>query len=348
MWPFRKADPGAEILDFVYQKLQIDDEWSVRESRSFTWWAHQLAQRIWIDGPVSEFGGQYYRIHAETEVVCDVSVTDRLHEALAAMNANVTMSALVCDEATGRVVFHCSANFRRENRQAIAQAFFQAAAIQAATAAAQAEPLAQILGGRVADSAHPTSGARWQPDDLLSIREAVYLRVSEGLVSAPVGDFGRAFAADVRAILETNPRPPGVLANGDAGGLTIEYQCVNDLTGAEAIFGPRRGIPGTALFQAFPDASHPELGRGVLTTLRVPIGIETELQNKARAAQRLNAAEIAEPMDFHFLGSWCQHPSIGALSFVSFIPASVYWPGLLGALVWHLAARARWVGDRLA
>jgi len=42
-------DVGQQVLDDVFAKMQIDQEWSVREARSFAWWGHDLAQRVWVE-----------------------------------------------------------------------------------------------------------------------------------------------------------------------------------------------------------------------------------------------------------------------------------------------------------
>src|SRR5438034_671528 len=42
----RNPDLGLEVLDFVSMSMQIDDSWSVRTARGFTWWGHRLAQRV--------------------------------------------------------------------------------------------------------------------------------------------------------------------------------------------------------------------------------------------------------------------------------------------------------------
>ncbi len=40
-------DLGLEAVEQVYRDMQIDDEWSVREERGFTWWGAWLRQRVW-------------------------------------------------------------------------------------------------------------------------------------------------------------------------------------------------------------------------------------------------------------------------------------------------------------
>ena len=42
-------DAGLQVVEFVYRTMRIDEEWSIREPRGFTWWGHQLAQRVWAE-----------------------------------------------------------------------------------------------------------------------------------------------------------------------------------------------------------------------------------------------------------------------------------------------------------
>ena len=45
-----------EVLRFLTARMQIEAEWAVQEKTSFTWWAHQLKQRVWVADP-REFQG---------------------------------------------------------------------------------------------------------------------------------------------------------------------------------------------------------------------------------------------------------------------------------------------------
>ena len=40
-----------EVLRFLTARMQIEAEWAVQERTSFTWWAHMLAQRVWVVEP---------------------------------------------------------------------------------------------------------------------------------------------------------------------------------------------------------------------------------------------------------------------------------------------------------
>jgi hypothetical protein len=34
-------DVGIQTVQEIYNSLQVDEEWSIREERGFTWWANQ-------------------------------------------------------------------------------------------------------------------------------------------------------------------------------------------------------------------------------------------------------------------------------------------------------------------
>ena len=42
-------DLGQEVIDFMFEQLQIDEKWSIREERGFKWWAGPLAQSVTVE-----------------------------------------------------------------------------------------------------------------------------------------------------------------------------------------------------------------------------------------------------------------------------------------------------------
>jgi hypothetical protein len=44
-------DTGLRTVGDVFTNLEVDEEWSTRERRGFTWWAHRHAQRVWAEEP---------------------------------------------------------------------------------------------------------------------------------------------------------------------------------------------------------------------------------------------------------------------------------------------------------
>jgi hypothetical protein len=88
-----------------------------------------------------------------------------------------------------------------------------AAGTQVADAHIKADGLARELGGALDVSAHPRSGPRREPDDLLDLIATVI---------APAGADASPWAeTDFKAAADMRPRP-WVLANVDAAGITAE------------------------------------------------------------------------------------------------------------------------------
>jgi hypothetical protein len=61
-----RTDVALEAIQFLYSLLRIDDEWSVREPRGFTWWAGDYVQRVWAEPCVEDQGIWLSRLVAET------------------------------------------------------------------------------------------------------------------------------------------------------------------------------------------------------------------------------------------------------------------------------------------
>jgi hypothetical protein len=76
-------DLGLQTVEFVYRTMGIDDEWSIREPRGFTWWGHELAQRVWTEPARMSAGLEVYRLHAETALLRDVGDDKNPSERLA-------------------------------------------------------------------------------------------------------------------------------------------------------------------------------------------------------------------------------------------------------------------------
>ena len=58
-----------EVLRFLTARMQIEAEWAVQEQTSFTWWAHTLAQRVWVAPPREFQGVELTTLHIETDLL---------------------------------------------------------------------------------------------------------------------------------------------------------------------------------------------------------------------------------------------------------------------------------------
>ena len=87
-----------EVLRFLTARMQIEAEWAVQERTSFTWWAHTLAQRVWVAEPREFQGVPLTTLHIETDLLSEVPMTAATWTRLAAVNQFATLSAYVADQ----------------------------------------------------------------------------------------------------------------------------------------------------------------------------------------------------------------------------------------------------------
>ena len=88
-----------EVLRFLTARMQIEAEWAVQERTSFTWWAHTLAQRVWVAPPREFQGVELTTLHIETDLLADVPMDAATWTRLASVNQYATLSAYVADTA---------------------------------------------------------------------------------------------------------------------------------------------------------------------------------------------------------------------------------------------------------
>jgi dipeptidyl-peptidase-4 len=133
---------------------------------------------------------------------------------------------------------------------------------------------------RVLVSAHPRSGLRTQPDDILNFIDNFV--VPDG--SGP----SRFRGADMLDALQDLERLP-FLSSGGESGRTVEFP-----------FGEQ-----TSLLRLTTDKQHPELGNGLQMRLTLPVGEQDQSEaDGVRRALELNEREIREFSRTHLLGCW--------------------------------------------
>jgi hypothetical protein len=308
---------GTDVIRRLRAGLQLEDTWTVQASRSMTWWAGRLAQQIWVDPPSGIGLDAVQRVHVATDLLTGVPAGDS--ERLSALNRFAILSALVLDPRTGELALHTAAALHRENLRWVEPLLLTAISLQVAQAHAEVDSWAQQLGGQPADSAHPQSGPRKEPAERLDILDSLFARI--GGDPTPFGD------ADMDAAMRLDPAP-WVVADRAGVGFVAELTHGED----EASL-PRGQLTVSA------ETRHPLIGSGcaISVTLRLPPGPEPGVM-----AMRLNLAEATESAaEWHLFGAWCAVGE-GEVSFVTFLPAAVYEPGLLPLLCWNAAQRARW------
>lgn len=330
-------DLGPEILDDLFERLMIDEEWSVRSERSFTWWPYQLAQHVWVTPPREAFGDPTVTVRVRSDCIRDPAVDDSVVEQMVAfLNMHASLCAYVWDPEARTVTVETSGYFYEGNLPLMP--FFSAAALFSAVEAhAKASFLATALSGQPATTAHPTSGPRPKPDDLMHFVEGTVV---------PRGEQASAFIG--RELEMASNVPAGwVLTTPSTRSFTGELPFFGDLP---AVFQIALGMDPsiqTSLVQALTEPVHPDYGSGLLIVLHLPIVQPAE--EIRRLAHGLNRAESLELTGFPLFGAWCPEPGDDeALAFATFVPSALAMPGLISTLLFYTSLRNAWARDRLA
>ena len=298
-----------EVLKFLTVRMQIEAEWAVQEQTSFTWWAHTLAQRVWVAAAREVQGVEVRTLHVETHLLADVPMNTSTWARLAAINRFATLSAYVADTATQQINLHASVSLTQENWPLARAIALHAMALQMADAYAEAAELATTFGGRLNATAHPRQGMRERADEMVEVID-IYQQRGEG--ESP-------FTADeIAELVHLEPRP-WMIASNELQLLHADLEFAQDMP---------------AQLELDAGARHPALGSGLQVRLVLPVEPDDMI------AQKLNANELVEP-DAHQLGAWCVDEERG-LMFSGFVPAAAFVPGLSRALGYHLSAKNDW------
>lgn len=310
-----------EIIDWLYsQQLRIDEQWSYLLPTGFTWWADQYAQTVEMvreeKGPNGETG---YLLCVRTELLRDLELTD---QALTEINAFTmrcaSMAGPVYDVEARRLDLWSLVRVTDDNGSWMRYLLGAAAVTQLAEARIMAPVLADAVGALPATSEHPESGQRIVPDEM-AFAAGMFVTSGDEPCAWPESEFREVASQYVS-------RPPALSATAGGRWLTVEFP-----------FGER-----TSITQVLGDQSHPLYGNGLLVLQRFPVDVGGAALSEAdgiRLALSLNAADLTSTLTGYGLGSYVY--SDGMIHFTGFIPNALHKPGLLPALYFSCAARAR-------
>jgi hypothetical protein len=319
-----RTDAGDHATKRVFANLRIDQQWSLGFDRGFAWWPHHLRQRVWSTGGVDDDGVRIHRVFAVTDFIKNVQAPSaKIESMLGGMGAFSVGAALVYDPQQRTIKLWSSATVHAENAGWMVDLFTSYSILQAIEAEAHAPFIAEMTSGEVDATAHPSSGPREHPDEMLSVRDLVFR--PKGLSPSPWD--GNDELIQLRDMLNQG----NCLSMGDRNGLTAEFS-----------FGS-----GTSMLRVITDEKNPTIGSGVGLFLHIPIwSNESEASAMSGA---LNRAEANANAISHLLGSWCAR-KIGTRwlpAFASFVPTLLYKPLLLTNLTFSMVQRAQWVAQFL-
>lgn len=294
--PTLDLDPGLAVVDRAHRVLGIDAPWSLRHGSGFSSRSGGLVQRAWSEPALRTSGQVTDRAIAEIELVRDVADLGLAMELANALNAMASMGALIVDPARATVILRTSITTTAATTERAGRWFAVAAGLQAATAPALAELLANAAGGTVAAPLHPGAALNPGAERAVHVDRLVAIAGRE-----PSRWSGPALSA-------TRDR----LAQGALRRLTA----VDATTFAMPI--PVAGE--MALLQALTHEPHPLLGNGLKVRLSLPHGA-TETAG-ATVATELNRLEMASGSAADGIGAWVG--SGGQLQHVAFLPNAAH------------------------
>jgi parallel beta-helix repeat protein len=272
----KRGDLGLETVERIHRDMQIDEEWTAREDRGFTWWGAWLRQRVWAGEAVRSEGETIWHLRARTPVFRDQPDEPATYAFVGELNDGPGTSAYSFDPADGTISARCGAFLYDGVAPWLARFLTSAVALQASLAWAQGS--AHAAERPLDDAPHPVAGPRRDPDDMLNL----------------AGRYPAVPSPFFRAVLR---RAAAALA---AEGLAISFA---EESGQLLAILPAASGGGAGW--ALSADEHPLLGPGAVVRLAVPRPL-----GPARAAWLANALNLAEAADFagehrpHAMGAW--------------------------------------------
>jgi len=319
-----KKDLGLASVERVFREMAIDEEWSVREARGFTWWGAWVRERVWADKAVRADGETLSHVRARTPAYRDQPDEPATYAQVGAMNDWPGLSACVYDPEDRTVSARCGAFIYDQVAGWLGHFFVSAVALQASIAWLQVPEMAN--GRALDDESHPTSGPRRDPDDMLNL----------------VGRFPKTRSPFTRQVLRDAAR--ALAGEGCQATFVDEDACLSVVVPSSE---------NVAAWWRLSSEEHPAYGAGALVRLFVPFGT-----GPLRAAWLANALNLGEASDWHgehrphALGAWTVGD--GVLVHTAFLPSVLVADAdrddailvIRNLLAWG-SVRARFAGYRL-
>lgn len=316
------SDVGLATLGIVHQRLMIDEEWTERGVRQFTWTGYRLAQTVGASPIVMSRDMPVSLIVIRTPVVTDVATPlDRVEEALALRNYFAVGSAYLLRREERAVDLVCAHTIHDETLEFRSDQLADFAILQLCEAERDAETLAAACRGRIAEYTHPIRGSRLVPDDMLNV-------VDECFVPKGSGESCFRDRAELQKVCDYYRGSP--LASFDA---TSETVCV------EVPFGPS----DTSLVELRADVTHPWLGSGLAVVSAFRAGQDIgRLYGFAGVLQQL---QLQTTLGGGQCGAWAVRVNKGdpVLAFSRFVPNAMFRQDLVLDVAIGEVNRALWV-----
>ena len=329
-------DIGPMLCEELRIAMNTDEpEYYEQMERGYRWWPHRLCQRVEARPPVMSHDVAMSRVDIETPILENVESTPSVLKAIAFINRNADLSALLLDEHAGVVSLHASIGAHPQNLHVAAVLGKHAVALQAAVAEIFRPRLGEMLGGDPIEPELPGGGHRQNGDPMLDVIDDLHVPIRDKVsVFIEHGEFARAESEVAPMVsLMTSAGEDGLTAEfrwGEGPSMPVIMRTIIRSTDGADPTGP-----STALFQLMGKERHPRLGNGVLAKLSLPSHIEPE--DGPKHANALNCWERTQDVYGHQLGAWTCADS--TLTHVTFASNFCWFPGAASVLMQNDAMR---------
>ena len=330
-----RSDIGATAVDAIRSTMQVDPEWTEHSARGFAWWGNEFRQEVQSSAVWEEDGQQLARITIRTTLLRCGSTAAATAQVLEQLNHHAPGG---CFRRDGDEVVHEMGVLVDESALAWVPYTVAVYGTLALTIAAQqAREAASVLGAKPAESAHPRSGRRGVPDDILNVPRQL---VIPGGLGGSAWDQPQQFAEAANLL---NATGLGFVADASGrGGLMGEVGYGRE--SAFLVLAPTNDEDPSRRVGP-PLDPHPHLGHGLIAWLVLPSGRSGEAPDEVSA--RLNSLEIAPAQDWseagamHF-GAWIAGPgTVVAPAYKMFVPNLLANYVNVQNVAAHMAHRAR-------
>jgi len=318
-----KEDLGLEQVALVHEQLKIEDYWTLDIQRGFMWWAEEFAQKVWADLGMFQNAQNFFRLHAETELLRGRGRAQGFDLALAQEMKNARLSAICYDSERDMFVLHTSAYLSGDNMEWLPRLFLTAVAMQVDEAHIFGHDLAKTLHAIPAASGHPDHGLRSDASPVLGAIDKQF---------KPIGQMPSRWIG-IEEWKETEwamERQASSFASDHRTHLVAQFPWP---------FGE-----GTMRLDVTTETPHPILGNGLNMVLRLPLNMSPE--KCAHTAMALNNIERKEWLRCQMMGSWGFDE--GVLQYECFVPNVAFHDGVLMNMALSMSIRAQWAADQFA
>ena len=315
-------DVGLKALDVIHRTLVIDEPWTIRSERAFSWIGYRLAARVEASPLFMSLDIPLSRVTTMIEVVEDVGASAAEVEALLrTLNQLAIGAAYVFSPLDRTITAMCAHNVHEETVKWRPAELASDHITALVLAERHAEVLAERVKGRVARRTHPRSGERLAADEMLNVLEEHYIPPG-----AEASHFGTE--AEMTSVYGMVRDTYDFSAGASADGIAIEVAFGED---------------ETTLIELKTKEPHPLVGHGlgVFMTVRVA----PDLPKCCHLANKVNRRQFTPGETIAALGAWTVR-TVGEQHYLArsrFIPNVNYAPGRAVDCAQSAIGQAIWV-----